>query len=167
MTLEQLNNLEPSALTEALTKCCGSSSWVKQVSELFPFSDKEDLMDIAEDVWYQCNTEDFMEAFKHHPKIGDTKSLKEKFASTSTWASGEQSGVNQATDEVIEALTKGNSDYENKFGYIFIVCATGKSAEEMLDLLNKRLINSPEDEIMIAMEEQNKITKIRLEKLLA
>ena len=167
MTLEELNNLEPSALKKELIKCCGSSAWADQMCDLFPFEQKADLFEIAEDVWYHCDREDFLEAFEHHPKIGDINSLKEKFANTSQWASGEQADVHKAKSNVLESLAKGNVDYENKFGYIFIVCATGKSAEEMLELLNERLINEPEEEMMIAMEEQNKITKIRLEKLLA
>ncbi len=167
MTLEELNNLELSDLKTELIKCCGSSAWADQLCALFPFEQKIDVFEIAEDVWYHCDREDFLEASAHHPKIGDINSLKEKFANSSHWASGEQSGVDKANSTVLESLARGNADYENKFGYIFIVCATGKSAEEMLELLNERLINEPEEEIMIAMEEQNKITKIRLEKLLS
>ena len=89
-----------------------------------------------------------------------------KFTNTAAWASGEQSGVNTATDEIIKLLSEGNRLYEEKFGYIFIVCATGKSAIEMLNLLNERLKNNPEEEIQIAADEQTKITKLRIEKLL-
>ena len=95
------------------------------------------------------------------------EALRAKFASTSTWAEGEQASVRQASQETLEALATGNEDYERKFGYIFIVCATGKSADEMLALLQARLANKPEDEILIAAGEQNKITRLRLEKLLA
>ena len=94
------------------------------------------------------------------------ESLAKKFASTAEWAYGEQSGVNIAAKETIEALAEANRLYEEKFGYIFIVCATGKSAEEMLGLLQSRLKNSPNEEIQIAADEQNMITKLRLEKLL-
>ncbi len=90
-----------------------------------------------------------------------------KFASTSAWAEGEQASVKQASQATLEALAAGNTEYERKFGYIFIVCATGKTADEMLALLQARMPNKPEDEILIAMGEQDKITRIRLEKLLA
>ena len=126
---------------------------------------KTDLLD-AEDQWYECSEADWLDAFTHHPKIGDVESLKKKFASTANWASGEQSGVDKASEEIIKALAEANRLYEEKFGYIFIVCATGRSAEEMLGLLHARLLHDPETEIEIAADEQNKITKLRLEKLL-
>ena len=131
-----------------------------------PADDLVELLEDAESQWWLCNEDDWKEAFTHHPKIGDLDSLKKKFADTAAWASGEQSGVNTATDEIINALAAGNRLYEEKFGYIFIVCATGKSAAEMLEILNERLKNIPEDEIKMAADEQNKITLLRLEKLL-
>ncbi len=132
----------------------------------FPADDMVELINDAEDLWYDCDESDWLEAFTHHPKIGDVASLTKKFADTAQWASGEQSAVNTASQQTIEALAKGNADYENKFGFIFIVCATGKSAEEMLQLLMERLPNSRDEEIQIAMDEQNKITQLRLQKLL-
>ena len=135
--------------------------------EYFHADSLEELLEKAEEIWYECSEDDWKEAFAHHPKIGDVESLTKKFASTAQWASGEQSGVNTATEESITALAEGNHLYEEKFGYIFIVCATGKSAEEMLTLLRDRLKNNPEKEIKIAAAEQNKITKLRLQKLIA
>jgi 2-oxo-4-hydroxy-4-carboxy-5-ureidoimidazoline decarboxylase len=168
MTLQELNNLPKPALTEALSKCCGSTAWVKNMVAIFPVADAETLMDQANTQWNKLSEADWREAFTHHPKIGgDVAALREKFASTSTWAEGEQASVKQASQETLEALAAGNTEYEQKFGYIFIVCATGKSAEEMLALLQARLSNKPEDEILIAAGEQNKITRLRLEKLLA
>ena len=135
------------------------------MDSLFPFPDEESLFIESEKIWFACNENDWKEAFTHHPKIGDIDSLKKKFGSTAQWASGEQSGVNVAAHDILEALAAGNEMYEKKFGYIFIVCATGKSAEEMLGILQARLRNSPETEIEVAADEQNKITKLRLEKL--
>jgi len=166
MTLHELNTLSQPQLKEMLTKCCGSSAWVKMMMAYFPADDLVELLEDAEEKWYECNKNDWKEAFAHHPQIGDIESLTKKFASTSEWASGEQSGVNKASAETIKALAAANRLYEEKFGYIFIICATGKSAEQMLADLQKRLQNNPEVEIEIAAEEQNKITKIRLEKLL-
>lgn len=168
MTLEQFNKLNKDAATAELLKCCGSSKWVSLMMENFPFPSENIMMQKAAEVWHeQCKKEDWLEAFTHHPKIGDTKSLKEKFVSTKDWAASEQSGVQTANDTVIELLANENKEYENKFGFIFIVCATGKSAEEMLHLLQNRLQNNYKDELKIAMKEQDKITQLRLKKLLA
>ena len=166
MTLSELDQLPASQLKEQLVKCCGSSAWVEKMASLFPFPDKATLFQKADEVWYSLTEKDWLEAFSHHPKIGDINSLKEKFANTAKWASGEQSLVQHASQQTIEELAKGNREYEAKFGHIFIVCATGKPAEEMLHMLKTQLPNKPEDEIKIAAAEQAKITKIRLEKLL-
>jgi 2-oxo-4-hydroxy-4-carboxy-5-ureidoimidazoline decarboxylase len=167
MTIEELNRLDVAALREALGKCCGAEAWIGKMLDVIPVADERALLAAAERAWYSCEEQDWREAFEHHPRIGDLSSLKKKFAVTGGWAAGEQSGVNAASDAVLTALATGNADYEKKFGYIFIVCATGRSAGEMLDLLKGRMDNTPEEEILIAMEEQNKITRIRLEKLLA
>ena len=167
MTLEALNDLEPVALKEALRTCCGSSVWAENMVVLFPVTDPSTLFAAAVEIWRNCSEKDWREAFTHHPKIGDIEGLKKKFAATEAWASAEQSGTGSASLEVLEALAKGNRIYEEKFGYIFIVCATGKSAAEMLGLLRERLGNEPEEEILIAMGEQEKITRLRLEKLLS
>jgi 2-oxo-4-hydroxy-4-carboxy-5-ureidoimidazoline decarboxylase len=166
MTLHEFNILPKQQLIEELMKCCGSSLWVNRMLQFVPADDMIELLEDAEEQWWQCSAEDWKEAFSHHPKIGDVESLTNKFASTAQWASGEQSAVNVASKEIIEALAEANRLYEEKFGYIFIVCATGKSAEEMLMLLQSRLKNNPEEEIQIAADEQNKITKLRIEKLL-
>lgn len=168
MNITALNNLATPALAEALQKCCGSTAWVENMVGLFPLADAEKLMVEATVHWNKLSEADWREAFTHHPKIGgDVAALREKFASASTWAEGEQASVKQASQETLEALAAGNTEYEQKFGYIFIVCATGKTAEEMLALLQTRLPNKPEVEIVIAAGEQDKITRIRLEKLLA
>jgi len=166
MTLHDLNTLPLQQLKDELMKCCGSSAWVNGMVPFFPAEDLVEVLEDAEEQWYKCGKDDWKEAFAHHARIGDVESLKKKFASTAQWASAEQSGVNTASEQSIKALAKVNEEYEKKFGYIFIVCATGKSAEEMLGMLQSRLVNDPEDEIEIAADEQNKITKMRLEKLL-
>ncbi|MBC6607011.1 2-oxo-4-hydroxy-4-carboxy-5-ureidoimidazoline decarboxylase [Hymenobacter sp. BT188] len=171
MTLDELNNLPKPALIETLRQCCWSTAWVEAMADRLPVPDKETLFEQAASIWYNLSEHDWREAFTHHPKIGDINSLKEKFAGTSTstsaWAAGEQAAVQHSSQVVLEALAEGNTRYEEKFGYIFIVCATGKSAEEMLALLQARLPNQPDEEMKIAMGEQAKITHIRLEKLLA
>jgi len=156
----------PSAQIEFL-RCCGSSRWAEEMASHRPFHNSAQLFAVAEEIWRRLSSEDWREAFSHHPKIGDMNSLRAKFAGAKGWAEGEQAGVQSASDEILQALAAGNEAYEKKFGYIFIVCATGKNAEEMLSLLRQRLPNDPAREIQIAVAEQAKITKIRLEKLLA
>lgn len=167
MTIAEFDNLDNVQKRTLLMQCCGSTEWVNKMIGSLPAEDLVDLMELAEENWYACTKKDWLEAFAHHPKIGDIESLQKKFASTAHLASGEQSGVHTASQQVLEALSAGNKLYEQKFGYIFIVCATGKPAEEMLDILIARLKNTPDDEIFIAMSEQNQITKLRLEKLFA
>jgi 2-oxo-4-hydroxy-4-carboxy-5-ureidoimidazoline decarboxylase len=168
MTLDELNALPRPQLAEALRTCCGADAWVRGMLANFPVPDADSLMDEAKTVWFGLAEDDWREAFRHHPKIGqDVESLRQKFASTAQWAAGEQSGVQAASDDTLRALAAGNTAYEQKFGYIFIVFATGKTADEMLALLQARLLNKPEDELIAAAAEQDKITRLRLEKLLA
>lgn len=167
MTLPTLNTLPIDQAARALSRCCGATNWVNQMVNERPFLNKDDLFKKAEMIWYSCREKDWLEAFSHHPKIGDTASLEKKFATTKEWSGEEQKSVTTAGKETIQRLAEGNRVYEKKFGFIFIVCATGKSAKEMLEMLDARIGNSYEDELKIAMAEQHKITLIRLEKLLS
>jgi 2-oxo-4-hydroxy-4-carboxy-5-ureidoimidazoline decarboxylase len=166
MTLEELNALSPEAARGELARCCGSSRWVEEMLKRRPFRAESNLLEAAEAVWKSLSAEDWKEAFGHHPKIGDVKALREKFAATAAWAEGEQSSVSTATEDVLHALAEGNRQYAERFGYIFIVCATGKRADEMLTLLKERLNNDARQELLIAAGEQDKITKLRLQKLI-
>ncbi|MBC7446534.1 MAG: 2-oxo-4-hydroxy-4-carboxy-5-ureidoimidazoline decarboxylase [Hymenobacteraceae bacterium] len=166
MTLPELNALAPAARADALSKCCGATRWVTELNARFPVPNAAFLHEQAHTIWNALAEADWREAFTHHPKIGDVNSLKERFASTAQWAAGEQGAVQGAAQAVLEALAAGNEAYEVKFGFIFIVCATGKTADEMLALLQTRLPNQPVAEIKVAMAEQDKITRLRLEKLL-
>jgi 2-oxo-4-hydroxy-4-carboxy-5-ureidoimidazoline decarboxylase len=167
MTITEFDQLAEEKKKLLLEQCCGSSAWTNKMLDSLPVGNLLELLDLAEEKWYECNRKDWLEAFEHHPMIGDINSLKKKYASTLTWATQEQSGVNSATEEILQELAETNKAYKNKFGYIFIVCASGKSAEQMLQLITLRITNDTETEIKIAMEEQNKITKLRLEKLFA
>jgi 2-oxo-4-hydroxy-4-carboxy-5-ureidoimidazoline decarboxylase len=165
MTIAEFDHFDVEEKKKLLQSCCGSTTWVNNMLAALPAEDLVDLLEMAEEQWYACHETDWREAFSHHPQIGDIDSLKEKFAGTAQWAEGEQSSIKQASEQTLEQLAEGNQVYKERFGYIFIVFATGKSAEEMLHLLNQRLYNNPDVEIQIAMEEQLKITKQRLEKL--
>lgn len=141
--------------------CCGSSTWAGLMIKQFPFADETDLVNAATDVWYNhCNSIDWLESFAHHPRIGDIKSLTKKFAGK------EQASVAAASKKTIAALADTNAAYESKFGFIFIVCATGRSATEMLRLLEDRLSNTIGEELHIAMGEQMKISILRFQKLI-
>ena len=164
MSIAEFDHLDIEKKKEILKQCCGSSAWVEKMLTIPPAEDLIDLFEDAEEKWYECNEEDWKEAFSHHPRIGDINSPKAKFSSADL-AEGEQSSVKEASEQVLKSLAKGNKDYEEKFGYIFIVSAAGKSAEEMLGILTVRINNSPEEEIKIAGDEQNKITRLRLENL--
>ncbi|MEK9137124.1 MAG: 2-oxo-4-hydroxy-4-carboxy-5-ureidoimidazoline decarboxylase [Bacteroidota bacterium] len=167
MTLDELNLLSRVEAAIVLSRCCGSAQWAKNMSLKRPFLSEEELFTTADSIWQRLPADDWKEAFSHHPKIGDINSLRETFSSTRTWAEGEQSGARSASEETLRRLAAGNTEYEKRFGYTFIVCATGKTADEMLALLTQRLRNTPVDEIHIAAEEQRKITRLRMEKLVS
>lgn len=167
MTLDALNRLSEEDATAAFTQCCAAQRWVERMVIDRPFESLPEMLEISDRVWEECDFDDYLEAFEGHPRIGDVESLAKKYASTKGWAGGEQSGVNGADRAVLERLADGNKSYEEKFGHIFIVCATGKSAAEMLALLEARMENPPEYEINVAAEEQNRITRLRLKKLLS
>jgi len=167
VTLDVFNALPSEGARAELLRCCGCARWSDAVLRARPFKDKLELLAASDAAWAKTGEADWLEAFSHHPRIGGKDALREKFAATKAWASGEQSGALAASEAVLDALAAGNAQYEKKFGHIFIVCATGKSAAEMLDLLKSRLPNDAAVEMRLAAGEQSKITKIRLEKLLS
>ena len=130
-----------------------------------PYADAAALLDAAEAAFGTMPREAWLEAFACHPKIGDLESLRMKFVGNKEWSAGEQSGVNDAADAVLRRLAEGNAAYHERFGYLFIVCATGKSAAEMLEILQSRLGNDEDTELGVASGEQRKITLLRLSKL--
>lgn len=148
-------------MRDSLKKFCGSTKWVEEISKNLPYDSKEKFLEEAERIWFELNEQDWLEAFSHHPKIGDLKTIKEKFTKTE---SSEQSSVFKSSETTLEELAKYNCEYEKKFGYIFIICASSLSVEEMLSKLKERIKNKPEEEIKIAANEQFKITKLRIEK---
>ena len=166
MTLESLNSLTISDANEQFETCCGAANWVEKMNQNRPFQNKDDLYQKAESIWYSLSSKDWLEAFTHHPKIGNIDSLRKKFHNTKSISKDEQSGINDAAESTLKDLAESNQLYQDKFGFIFIICATGKSADEMLALIKIRLNNNANAEMLNAAEEQNKITQLRLEKLL-
>lgn len=167
MNLNDLNTLPHQAAYEGFFACCGSEYWAQNMVGNRPYASTDQMVKVATNLWYDvCSEKDWLSAFKQHPKIGDLASLQKKFASTSHLAGAEQSGVLAAETEILQALAQANEDYERANGFIFIVCATGKSAAEMLGLMCERLSHQTTAELRIAMGEQHKITLIRLQKWL-
>ena len=166
MTLAQLNSAASAEAAAALGRCCGASRWVAAMLAARPFTDRAALHATADAVSVTLQTADWREAFEHHPRIGDVSALREKFAATASWAAREQSGADPSDEQSLRALADGNRAYETRFGHIFIVCATGLTAPELLERLNERIHNAPESELGIAACEQMKITHLRLDKLL-
>ncbi len=166
MTLDELNYLRQAQAIQELLPVCGSRRWCERMEKARPFHSLQSLQLAADRFWTEMGPEDWLEAFGHHPRIGDLDSLRAKFATASDWANQEQAGAEHASEEIVRALADGNAAYEARFGHIFLVCATGKTAEEMLGLLRERMANEPDVEKKIAAAEQGKITRIRLEKWL-
>jgi OHCU decarboxylase len=166
LNIQELNNLPKETAQSALLSCCGSNNWVKKMIAARPFANLSELLNQAKQVWQNLEAEDWREAFSAHPKIGEKKAVPHQSTLSAEWSKGEQSGAENAADAVKIELEEANRLYEKRFGFIFIVCATGKSAEEMLEICRARLSNETDAEIRIAADEQRKITEIRLKKLL-
>jgi OHCU decarboxylase len=165
MSLEALNSLPPDEAVQEFLKCCGSGRWAQTMSGRRPFESLEELTRSAGEVWWSLDHADWLEAFRSHPKIGEKKAATEVATQSKQWSGQEQSGVQTAARETLDSLVQLNREYEQKFGFIFIVCATGKSAGEMLALLRERISNEIDTELPIAAAEQAKITELRLKKL--
>jgi allantoicase len=161
-SLARLNAMSASDATAALLRCCGSSRWATALSEARPFDDTAALLRAGERTWWSLGELDHLEAFAAHPKIGD----KGSSSSSAQWSSAEQAGTARAADDTLTALADANRAYATKHGFIYIVCASGRSASEMLADLRTRLDRSRDDELRTAAEEQAKITRLRLAKLL-
>lgn len=164
--LETINDLEFADSCDELLKCCRSTEWAEQLAALRPFTSFDDLKKKSASVWWSLGPTDWLEAFRSHPKIGEHKAVGPVAAESRKWSELEQAGVSRSAEVTLAELAHLNREYEAKFGYIFIVCASGKSADEMLSILRQRLQNEPDDEIRVAAAEQAKITELRIDKLL-
>jgi 2-oxo-4-hydroxy-4-carboxy-5-ureidoimidazoline decarboxylase len=159
LTVAELDELPAAPAADALRACCGAARWVAEMVARRPYHALDAVLAEADDVWWSLEPRDWLEAFAHHPRIGERVA--------SGWAAGEQAGMHQAEDATRAALAEANREYERRFGHIYIVCATGMTADALLAAARARLDNDPETELRAAAEEQRKITRLRLEKLLA
>lgn len=161
--LRWLNALPPRRAQRELLSCCGSSTWAARMAEALPFADLGALRSHADRVWDALDVTDQLEAFAAHPRIGVKKTGP---AASARWSRAEQSRAQSASSETLEALARANVDYEQRFGFVFLICATGQSAEDILSAARLRLTHSREQELAIAAGEQRKITHLRLTRLL-
>jgi OHCU decarboxylase len=165
--LTRWNQLSPADAAREILPCCGSEAWARELVGRRPLNDEKSLLAASDNVWESLETKDWMEAFARHPRIGERQAPASASSQAATWSVQEQQKVAAAEEAVQAALAAGNREYERRFGRIFLVCATGKSADEILAVLKRRLQNSDAAELREAVEEQRKITNLRLKKWLA
>lgn len=158
MTLHELNELPRADAQQAMLQCCGSHRWARLMTEQRPFAAVEDLLQAAERCTFDMAPQDWLEAFAAHPRIGER--------SESAWSQAEQAAALSAEDQIKQQLARANAEYQQKFGFIFIVFASGKTPEQVLELMKVRMDNPRVTEMAIAAAEQKKITHARLHKLL-
>ena len=164
-TLQALNSSDANSAITMLLSCCAAHRWAEGVTALRPYASEQALFDAADNIWATMAEPDWMEAFLAHPRIGERRPARASAQSTA-WSQQEQSSTNTAQARTLAELADGNARYEELFGFTYIVCATGKSAEEMLDILRRRLVNNRQSELQEAAEQQRQITHIRLRKWL-
>jgi len=157
--------LPPLEAVPMLEACCGSTAWVNGMVIRRPFLTLFLLLEESEHLWWSLAPDDWREAFDHHPRIGESSAAVAQPTTARDWSASEQDGVSNADADVKRALADGNREYERRFGHIYLVSATGKSAAEMLAILRGRLNNDPATELRVAAGEQAKITRLRLLKL--
>ena len=165
-SLNSLNSLPVAETEKELLQCCGSTRWAQQMTAARPFTSLDTLFASANEIWWSLDRNDWLEAFRSHPKIGEKKAADPVSTQAHQWSGQEQSGIATASEETVDWLATLNRAYEEKFGFIFIICATGKTSGEMLSALRERLDHDAADELPIAAAEQSKITVLRLKKLL-
>jgi 2-oxo-4-hydroxy-4-carboxy-5-ureidoimidazoline decarboxylase len=164
--LARWNALAPEQAAEEILPCCGSHAWAKDIAALRPYEDVSALLASSDRIWRRLPVADWMEAFRSHPRIGETRSQRYSSARSAQWSKQEQSRAAESPESLKLALAEGNREYEKRFGRIFIICATGKSAAEILQQLQHRLNNDEASELQEAAEQQRQIIQIRVKKWL-
>jgi 2-oxo-4-hydroxy-4-carboxy-5-ureidoimidazoline decarboxylase len=162
--LERWNAVSAEDAVKEIQPCCGSKAWAGEMAARRPFPDVTTLLAASDETWSNLSAEHWMEAFRSHPRIGESRAVQSAPTQSATWSTQEQKNVGAADDAVKAALAEANREYEQRFRHIFIVCATGKSAPEILEILRSRLHNDDAAELQEAAEQQRQITRIRLTK---
>lgn len=160
-----LNELPEVRARAELLRCCASSRWTEAMVAARPFASDAAVLAAADRAWWALGPDDWLEAFAAHPRIGDRASADPRHAATRAWSSREQAGAATADEGVRAALAAGNAEYERRFGHVFLIRAAGRSADEILAELRRRLANEPTAELRAAAGEQATITRLRLERL--
>ncbi|AHG89680.1 OHCU decarboxylase [Gemmatirosa kalamazoonensis] len=163
--VSDFDDLPSARAADLIRPCCGASRWVAEMVARRPFGTLDELLAAADEVWWALEPDDWREAFAHHPRIGERAAAVPQDARGAAWSAGEQARVGDAASDVRAELAEANRAYERRFGHIYIVCAAGKGADELLATARARLANDPDTELRVAAEEQRKITRLRLEKL--
>ena len=163
----ELDSMPRARAAELLRSCCGSKAWVSATLDRRPFRSRDNLLRVADEVWGALDAMDWLEAFGHHPRIGESKSAAPQDERAQGWSADEQAAARDLSPAIRAGLARANATYVKRFGYICIIYATGKSAEELLSITEARLENDPATELGVAVEEQRKITRLRLEKLVS
>jgi len=166
MTVAQLDTIPDTEAAFKLAACCGSAKWVAEMVRRRPYLTRAHVLSAADEVADGLQEEDWMEAFSHHPRIGEGKAAARASSAAEAWSNSEQAPVTRVSGAVRSALVEGNLEYERRFGLIFIISADGRDPDEILSALLARLENTREEEMVIAVREQRKIMRLRLEKLI-
>jgi len=163
-TLRRWNGLSPEQAKSEILPCCGSKAWAQGIARRRPLSDEDSLLAVSDEIWNNLNESDWTEAFQSHPRIGESSAPDSSAARSTNWSAQEQRAVAVVGDDVKTALAQANLEYERRFGRIFIVSATGKTAPEILQIVQRRMQNTDEVELREAAEQQRQITHLRLKK---
>lgn len=164
LTLEQLNLLHELQAERRLLACCGSRAWARGVAAARPYYTFDELLAASDRVWWHLTPDDWREAFSRHPRIGDSSASARN--TSEHWSEREQARARSGSAATLAELAEVNAEYEDRFGHVFLICATGRTADQILDIARERLDNDPETELRIAAQEQRLITHLRLRKLL-
>jgi 2-oxo-4-hydroxy-4-carboxy-5-ureidoimidazoline decarboxylase len=165
--LGRWNRLSDREAAQEILDCCGSTAWARELAAHRPLMDEASLLAASDKIWNRLPAADWLDAFSKHPRIGERNAPRAASAQSAEWSAQEQQNAATSGEAVQMALSEANREYEQRFGRVFIVCATGKSAAEMLEILRRRLQNDDATELREAAEEQRKITNIRLKKWLS
>jgi 2-oxo-4-hydroxy-4-carboxy-5-ureidoimidazoline decarboxylase len=164
--LTRWNRLLPEEAEHEILLCCGSRAWAHRIVSRRPLADSASLLIASDETWRDLGETDWAEAFRSHPRIGETRAEQPSHSRSAAWSAQEQGKVTAANDAVKAALAEANREYERRFNRIFIICASGKEAPEILEVLRRRLQNSPEAELREAVEQQRQIMQLRIKRWL-
>jgi 2-oxo-4-hydroxy-4-carboxy-5-ureidoimidazoline decarboxylase len=164
--LARWHALTPEEATAEVLSCCGSPAWARKLTAMRPFVNEQKLFAAADDCWKSLPPSDWLEAFRSHPRIGEQHSQNKTTATSAAWAKSEQSQMKDADAAILLRMREGHREYEERFGRIFIVCASGKKPAELLRILEHRLNNDPAQELLESAAQQQQIMQLRLRRWL-